>query len=130
MVKAPGSKIERGCPGRTLIQQMDNDVIVFIYTLKHGWTLYNDFNNHRLALEAIERAPDQNTRYVIYWNTNNDTTLYPYVTKKKFKVFEYAQAVNGKQCIRDNGVHHQYCIKTDGMPFLFTDELFDSVCEK
>ena len=95
------------------------EVIVFINTAGK-WCHYLDhvYANHRLALEAIEHAPDQTASYSIYWKENGEC-----IKNIKFNVFRYTQSVDGKKCVQPRECCFSWCLKADGFPFMFTEDL-------
>lgn len=100
------------------------DVIVFIRTIKDGWKKFGEYDNHRLALENINDGP-QDTNYSIYWKKFDKTKLYPNVSATAYMVYEHKQSIAGKSCRHFKYNSITYCIKTDHMPYLFTDNLFE-----
>ena len=101
------------------------NVLVFEHKTICGWVLYGKYDDVRVAFNEIKNAPNQDTQYRVYINSKMPTKLYPSLCHNKFEVFEFIKTVYGKSCDVGGGYPIQYCIKTEGMPYLFTEQLFE-----
>jgi hypothetical protein len=100
------------------------EVLLFGYKQGKGWRLASIHSTHREALEVVQHYPDQSTSFSIYWKSPAPPHVFHPISKQEVDVYQYVQSVAGKECLIHKQQQMLWCIKADGMPIMFTDELF------